>query len=189
MCFNLSLMAFTFHVRVELRKNKPTDISTVLESALHFDAIYGLEANSNETPTSATSVSFIEALSRKFGKLMAWQVSYQSRSRPMNQKSGCRDTSPHKSSPFYKRNSLIFSRSPSQHGEHRRSFSLRNTFHDKSQSRSVSNEREVRFTGPTICYGCNRQGHTKVNRKNCWNCGYSQHQRRNCPESKSYYNR
>ena len=50
-------------VRVELRQNKPTAFNMALESALHFDATYRLEANANETPTSATSVSSIEAFS------------------------------------------------------------------------------------------------------------------------------
>ena len=177
------------HVRVELRKNKLADINAALESALHFDAIYRLEANANETAPSSTSVSSIEALSRKIDKLMAGQVSYQPRSRPMNKKSGRRSNSPYRLSPFNKRKSPTFSRSPSQHGERRQSSSPRKTFLDNSHSRSISNERKVRFTGPTICYGCNRKGHTKINCKNCWNCGSSQHQRRNCPESKPYSNR
>ena len=120
---------------------------------------------------------------------MAGQLNYQSRSRPFNRKSNRKGSSTHKSSPFSKRTSPHYSRSPSLNRERQRSSSPGQLFAHKSQSRSVSNDRKVRFVGPTICYGCNKKGHTRNVCKNCRNCGSSQYQRRNCPESQSYSKR
>ena len=176
-------------VRVELRKNKPAAINLALESALHFNAIYRLDARTNETPSSSTALNTIEALSHKVDKLMAGQLNYQSRSQPFNRKSNRKGSSTHKLSPLSKRTSPNYSWSPSLNSEQQRSSSPRQAFTHKSRSCSVSNDRKVRFAGPTICIGCNKKGHTKNVCKNCWNCGSSQHQRGNCPESQSYSKR
>ena len=164
------------HVRVELRKLKPASIEDALEGALHYDAIFCLE---NSTPSAIFTphVNAIDVLTQKLDQLLVGQL--ESRSRSFDKRQN-RSTNGRNGKNF-RRPSPGFDRK----NQHHRSSSRNSSSRSRSFSRSASNERKVRFTGTLVCYGCNREGHTKDNCRNCWNCGSSQHQRRNCPKLQS----
>ena len=164
---------FNPHVRIELRKQKPADIPAALEQAIHLDAVYRLE-NSALPVSTSTFVS---------GQIAT-------RSRPTNRKKDFRPASPGNNNSFSRPKNYRKTPSP---GNYRRSSQDRGSSSDRrSQSRSPSSgrshsseARRVRFSGPTVCSGCHREGHLKKDCKNCWNCGSSRHLRRDRPKNRS----
>lgn len=161
------------NVRVELRKLKTNSIEAALENAIHFDAVYRLESSSAANVQTPVGLSAIDVLTQKLDTLIAGQLS-SNRSRQSGDK---RSFNKNRNSPgpssSWRRKARTTSGSSSRENS------------DRSKSRSTSGNRRVRFEGKLICFGCNREGHIKNDCKNCWNCGSSQHLRRNCPKLRS----
>ena len=176
---------YNANVRVELRKQKPANIEAALDSALHFDAVYRLEPTSAQSFLSTPTLNAVELLTQKVDQLMAGQIS-NTNSRSFRHHDGQRNSrSPNqRSSKDFARSSKHSSQSPRKGSANRFHSGSRSGSRENSSHRSSSRDRQVRFSGPIVCYGCNREGHLKSECKNCWNCGSSQHQRRNCPKDR-----
>ena len=145
------------HVTVELGKNKPATVDSALESAMHFDPNYGLEARKNEACSPLLSINSITVYSRKVYRLVAGQVSHHQRSHLVTSNLGLNCPFQYKNFLFTKCKQDKFLSSPLQFKERRKSSSPRQAFVNNCNSRSNSSEQRVMFTVPTVSYRRNRK--------------------------------
>ena len=179
-------------VRIELRKSKPATIQAALEAAIHLDAVYRLE-NLRVTASPVTAGQITSSSSshrnrqsnysggnRDFKRHDKYRRSpspspYRSRNRHRNSSNERNNSFERRSNNYQRRTSY----------DRRNSQDRRDNSQSRTPSRSPSAERRVRFSGPLVCFGCNREGHLKRDCRNCWNCGSSRHYRKDCPRSKT----
>ena len=196
---------FDQNVRLELRKEKHTDLDAALQRAVYLEAIYRLEQQDtpgvssksiNNSHAGASIDTLLTRVDSMMNKLNVSQINSESgrASRGMSRysRSSFRSKSPRQgtSSRNYSTSRERFhnSRSPRYSGKSSTSTRLNSLSRSPRRptpvsSRSPSVDRKVRFDRDLVCYGCNRKGHTKDNCRNCWSCGSTSHTRRNCPHN------
>ena len=169
-------------MRLDLRKqigDKDMKIETVLERALHLEAVTRIEEE-EQTPKVAVirrdeTKDLVEAVTKLVNQLSVDNKKRENRRNQSRERSGSRgrwgddrrDRGQQQDRGFNDRR-----RFPTPGPSHR----------DRSFGREEPSRRKYRQSFK--CRGCGQEGHFSRNCRNCFLCGSSQHSKRNCPFKK-----